>query len=160
MSQILSSITNFLFLLQVNGCQNYSILDEAHRAQRNVLQLHQPCCDDKLVPGWYRFKEAVGDRMPDKCVSDFSSGTMPPGWLNGTHPTIADGVVTRTVCFRRIADCCSWHEIIKVMNCSSYYVYELQKLTWCNRRYCGNALAGKLIRNELLNQRSLRVPFY
>ena len=148
MSQALLSITNFLFSPQVNGCKNYSVLDEADRAQGNVLQQHRGC-DDKLVPGWYRFKEAAGDRMPDKCVSDFSCGTMFPGWLNGTHPTFADGVVTRTVCFGGIEDCFSWHEIIKVMNCSSYYVYELQRLTWCDRRYCGNAVAGKLIRDEL-----------
>ena len=152
MFQILSSITNSLFPLQVNGCQNYSVLEEAVRAQGNVKPYTSPGFDSKLVTGWYRFKEAAGDRMPDKCVSQPSCGTMFPGWLNDTHPTIADGAVTRKVCFRGERGCCSLHVIIKVMNCSSYYVYELQRclpFPW-HCRYCGNALAGKLIRDELL----------
>ena len=89
--------------------------------------------------------------MPDKCVLRFRCGTTHPGWLNGTHPTIADGVVTRTVCFSGMADCCLRRNIIKVKNCSSYYVYELQRSPWCNYSYCGNAGTGKLILVELLN---------
>ena len=136
-----------MFLLQVNGCQNYSVLDEAERSQGNVLQQHWRS-DKELVTGWYRFQGAAGDRMPDKCVLRFRCGTKHPGWLNGTHPTIADGVETRTVCFSGMSNCCVWHYIIKVKNCSSYYVYELQR-SGSNLSYCGNAGAGKLIRDEL-----------
>ena len=141
-----AGVTNSLFPLQVNGCTNYSVLDEADRAQGNVLQPNPHWeCDDRLVTGWYRFQGAAGDRMPDKCVLRFRCGTKHPGWLNGTHPTIADGVVTRTVCFSEKANCCLPRNIIKVKNCSSYYVYELQRSPTCNLRYCGNAGAGKLI---------------
>ena len=149
MFQILWSITNVLFPLQVDGCTNYSVLDEADRAQGNVLQSHWRS-DNELVTGWYRFQGAAGDRMPDKCVLRFRCGTTHPGWLNGTHPTIADGVVTRTVCFSGMTDCCLWHNIIQVKNCSSYYVYELQRPYLSNLRYCGNAGAGKLTRNEFI----------
>ena len=134
----------------MNGCKNYSVLDEADRAQGNALQPHS-ICDKEIVTGWYRFQGAAGDRMPDKCVLRFRCGTKHPGWLNGTHPTIADGVVTRTVCFSWTKNCCSRRNIIKVRNCSSYYAYELQRppsLSWC-LRYCGNAGAGKLIRDVL-----------
>ena len=65
--QILWSITNVLFPLQVDGCTNYSVLDEADRAQGNVLQSHWRS-DNGLVTGWYRFQGAAGNRMPDKCV--------------------------------------------------------------------------------------------
>ena len=136
-----------MFLLQENGCTNYSALDEADRAQGFASQQHKT--PDKLATGWYRFQGAAGDRMPDKCVLRYRCGTKHPGWLNGTHPTIADGEATRTVCFSARTNCCLWHVTIKVKNCSSYYVYKLQGPHRYGRRYCGNAGAGKLIRDEL-----------
>ena len=87
-----------MFLLEVDGCTNYTILSEADRAQGNT----QPPLDRGdwgLVTGWYRFQGAAGDRMADKCVLLYRCGTKYPGWLNGTHPTVAEGVVTRTVCY-------------------------------------------------------------
>ena len=84
--------------------------------------------------------------MPDKYVLMYRCGTKYPGWLNGTHPTVAEGVVTRTVCYSCYGGYegyCWWRNIIKVKNCSSYYVYELQKLPNWPFRYCGNAGTGK-----------------
>ena len=146
----------------MDGCKNYSNLTEADRAQGNAGKPNTKN-DNNLETGWYRFQGAAGDRMPDKCVLRFRCGTTHPGWLNGTHPTIANGVVKRTVCFSAKANCCLCHYIIKVRNCSSFYVYELQKKPASSRcnltlRYCGNAGAGKLIWDELHNKRTLRVP--
>ena len=144
-------LTNLLFPFQVDGCINYTVLGKADRAQGNALQPHTFNDSKKLATGWYRFQGAAGDRMPDECVLRFRCGTKHPGWLNGTHPTIADGVTTRTVCFSNRTNCCSWRIMIKVKNCSSYYVYELQRprgprSSWPESlRYCGNAGAGKLI---------------
>ena len=132
-----------MFLLSVDGCTNYTVLSEADRAQRNTLQ-NIVRCDNNLVTGWYRFHGAAGDRMADKCIPQFHCGTHAPGWLNGTHPTVADGVVTRKVCYHYSHTCCIWSNVIKVKNCSSYYVYELQRPSGCDLRYCGNAGAGKL----------------
>ena len=94
--------------------------------------------------GWYRFQGAAGDRMPDKCVPINHCGTLLPGWLNGAHPTVAEGVVTRTVCYSGGSDCCFVSNTIKVRNCSSYYVYELPSTPRRSSGYCGNAIAGKL----------------
>ena len=141
-----------MLLLSVDGCINYTVLSEADRAQGNTLP-NIIKCDDNLVTGWYRFQGAAGDRMPDKCVLMNRCGTVHPGWLNGTHPTVAEGVVTRKVCYygwdtwwhsRFSGHCCYYSNLIKVKNCSSYYVYELQTLPTCYLRYCGNAGAGKL----------------
>ena len=133
-----------LFLLEVDGCTNYTVLSEADRAQGNAESPHNKS-DRDLVTGWYRFQGAAGDRMPDKCVPRYRCGTEDPGWLNGSHPTVAEGVVTRQVCYTHYSDCCWWINIIKVKNCSSYYVYELQRTPkWWFSRYCGNAGAGKL----------------
>ena len=129
-------------LLSVDGCKSYTVLSEADRAQGNVLQ-NNLRCDDNLVTGWYRFQGAAGERMADKCVLMYRCGTEHPGWLDGTHPTVVEGVVTRRVCYTGGDSCCFSSNAIKVKNCSSYYVYELQKPLYCNRRYCGNAGTGK-----------------
>ena len=130
-------------LLEVDGCTNYTVLSEADRAQGNAQPPHNRS-DEDLVTGWYRFQGAAGDRMPDKCVLNYRCGTLVPGWLNGIHPTVTEGVVTRTVCYTLNSDCCSFINVIKVKNCSSYYVYELQRTLDSLFRYCGNAGAGKL----------------
>ena len=141
-----------MLLLSVDGCIKYTTLSEADRAVGNTLQ-NNISCDNNLVTGWYRFQGAAGDRMPDKCVLMYRCGTYAPGWLNGTHPTVAEGVVTRKVCYqggdwwlwpRGFTDCCYYSNLVKVKNCGSYYVYELQKPRTCNLRYCGNGGAGKL----------------
>jgi len=132
-----------MFLLEVDGCTNYAVLSEADRAQGNAEPPHGRD-DSTLKPGWYRFQGAAGDRMPDKCVPLNHCGVKFPGWLNGAHPTVAEGVVTRKVCFNIFPNCCWGSNIIKVKNCGSYYVYELQKTPTPLSRYCGNAGAGKL----------------
>ena len=132
-----------MFLLEVDGCTNSTVLSEADRAQGNAqspLNRH----DYGLVTGWYRFQGAAGDRMPDKCVLVYRCGTVYPGWLNGSHPIVTEGVVTRAVCYSSWRGCCWDSKIIKVKNCSSYYVYELRRTPNQYSRYCGNAGAGKL----------------
>ena len=131
----------------MDGCTNYAVLSEADRAQGNTLQnnLNHVKCDNNLVTGWYRFQGAAGDRMADKCVLMYRCGTKYPGWLDGTHPTVAEGVVTRKVCYHDWYSCCPYSTITRVKNCTSFYVYELQRPHHCNFRYCGNAGgAGKL----------------
>ena len=125
-----------------DGCKSYTVLGDGNRSQGNAVWNFS--CDDSLVPGWYRFQGAAGDRMADECVLMRRCGTWFPGWLNGAHPTVAEGVVTRRVCYSRWNNCCFTSNIIKVKNCSSYYVYGLQRTRHCPLRYCGNAGAGKL----------------
>ena len=127
----------------MDGCTNYSVLSEADRAQGNTSPPDQKCHRD-LVTGWYRFEGAAGDRMPDKCVLMERCGTRHPGWLKGKHPTVAEGVVTRKVCYSEMDACCRQKNIVKVKNCGGHYVYELQRTRCNNFRYCGNAGACKL----------------
>ena len=129
-----------MFLLEVDGCTNYTALSEADRAQGNAQPPYNRT-DLDLLTGWYRFQGAAGDRMLDKCVPKNRCGTEKPVWLNGAHPTVAEGVVTRTVFYSGYRSSCWASNIIKVKNCNSYYVYELQRTGF---RYCGNVIAGKL----------------
>jgi len=119
-----------------------------------VVNTNSYRCDrDDLEPGWYRFQGAAGDQMADKCVPTNYCGTQHPGWLNDTHPTVAEGVVTRKVCYHywdynrfRSSNCCYLSNNIRVRNCGAFFVYELQKPPRCHFRYCGNASSdGKLL---------------
>ena len=120
------------------------MLDSADRAQGNDLQNDVRCDKQDLEPGWYRFKGDAGDRIPDKCVPMRRCGTHAPGWIDGNHPTVDEGVVERKVCYHWSNNCCNWSNNIRVKNCGAYFVYELEDTPACSLRYCGNAGAGKL----------------
>ena len=135
----------------MDGCKNYTVLSEVDRAQGHiVINASNYRRDRDLVPGWYRFQGDAGDRMADKCVPVRHCGTYAPGWLSGAHPTIAEGVVTRRVCFSWSYICCDWYENIRVKNCGGYFVYELPRLYSWYARYCGNGSAGKFLRMFLI----------
>ena len=128
----------------MDGCKNYTVLSEAERAQGNAVKNVSTCGDFNLTTGWYRFQGAAGSRIAENCVAKRRCDSKAQGWLNGTHPTVAEGVVNRKVCYHRSTNCCRDSNTIKVKNCSSYYVYELQKTPGCFYRYCGNGGSGKL----------------
>ena len=75
--------------------------------------------------------------MPTQCVPGNTCGADFSGWLQGGHPTLADGEVTSKVCFTRLTDCCKKSINIKVKDCGSYFIYELLKVPGCSLRYCG-----------------------
>ena len=95
-------------------------------------------CDDTLGPGWFRFRNLAGRKMPTSCVAHKRCGTTRPGWMKGDHPSVADGKVMRKVCFRTLNECCENFVHIQVRNCGSYYVYHLGGIaTVCPEAYCG-----------------------
>ena len=97
------------------------------------------CDQNDFTVGWYRFTGAAGDRMASTCPKMHHCSTHAPGWMSETHPTVAEGVVTRKVCYHWTSGCCEWSNYIRVKNCGSFYVYELQKTPLCSisSRYCG-----------------------
>ena len=84
-------------------------------------------CDHELITDWYRFEDQAGTRMPTSCVPIGRCSTNFPGWLNGDHPTVADGQVDREVCFNEGSNCCGLRHMhnILVKNCTSYYIYTI-----------------------------------
>ncbi|CAH3133210.1 unnamed protein product [Porites lobata] len=115
-------------------CQNYGSL---YSYTRKITDSSGGHCDNGIVPGWFRFEGSAGTRMPTSCPPRYRCGTQSTGWMNGGHPTVADGQVSRTVCFHWAAGCCQWSTNIKVRNCGSYYVYYLSGTPFCDLRYCG-----------------------
>ena len=117
-------------------CLNYtSITNDNERKKTYVTTTAQ--CDNNLL-GWHRFEAATGTKMPTSCVPQNRCNTHASGWLNGTHPTIADGLVTRQVCFSH-SNCCRWSLNIQVRNCGDFYIYNFMGTPSehpCHLRYC------------------------
>ena len=91
----------------------------------------------QLPEGWYRFVGAAGTKMPTTRVPAYRCGADWSGWLHGSHPTVEDGKVQRTVCFSDRLSGCKDTINIFVKNCGSYFIYELLKSYKCNSRFCG-----------------------
>lgn len=97
------------------------------------------CDSDKH--GWYRFVGDGGVRMPETCVPILRCQTEAPMWLNGTHPTLKEGIVTRTACAHWSGNCCLWKTQVLVKACpGEFYVYQLERTPECNLRYCTGEL--------------------
>ena len=128
-------------------CSSYKLLDQADRSVSSSSKT-SASCDRSLNGDWYRFSDAAGKQMSQSCPPVRHCGTHATGWLNGTHPVIGDGVVTRQVCFHWKKGCCQWKRDIRVLNCGEFYVYQLQKPPVCNSRYCGGSI-GKGTRRFL-----------
>ncbi|CAH3165844.1 unnamed protein product, partial [Porites lobata] len=123
-----------------NPCTNYGILDGFNRSVANKDQKNLSCDQNHLspLPAWYRFTGGAGDRMPTSCVPKNRCGTHATGWLNGSHPSVEEGIVTRRVCYHWNSNCCNWKNDIQIQNCGPFYVYRLVKTPVCWLRYCGN----------------------
>ena len=130
----------FLFLLSVCFAPYISLSQSSREKDSGRGQ----GCDRSLsTRRWYRFTGAAGTQMPTEPVPRLSCGTHAPGWLNGVHPAVIDGSVSRTVCFADFGNECRWKRTIAVVNCSSFYLYKLVPIGFCKLRYCGDDLQGK-----------------
>ena len=115
-------------------CKNYIALNAS---DRNVHSSIGTKCDDNLKTGWYRFQGQAGRQLPTICPPTHRCNTDIPGWMNGNHPNVEDGIVKRQVCFHGYYNCCHRTTTIDVRNCGAYFVYMLRKVSHCLLRYCG-----------------------
>ena len=79
--------------------------------------------------------------MTTTCPSQYQCNTDSSGWLDGAHPEVTGGIVTRQVCFTNGGRCCALKTQIQVRNCSKYIVYYLHSTPFVGvsvfQRYCG-----------------------
>jgi hypothetical protein len=124
--------------------QPYRTLDLANRNVSAAVGA-TPLCDGPsgtpdvqwLGTGWYRFREPAGTQLPESPPDGFFCGTDAAGWLNGTHPTPEEGIVSREACFSIGGDPCGGGSgFIEVLNCQAFFLYKLVDITACNYRYC------------------------
>ncbi|XP_043946477.1 uromodulin-like [Protopterus annectens] len=127
----------------MDPCFNYTVLNEYWRSINvTYLQIGYANCDN-TKRGWYRFVGSGGTQMPEYCILEYSCGTHAPMWINGSHPSISDGIVNRTSCARWSGSCCLWSTTIKIKACSGgYYVYKLDGTPVCSLTYCTDPSAA------------------
>ena len=129
--------SNIFSFLAASECNQYNILNDSDR--RNDFGRGKKC-DRNLTEDWYRFSAGAGTSIATKCISKGQiCGTDLPGWMDGAHPTVDEGVVSRKVCFSGYYECCYRHIMINVRNCSSFFVYRLKPVSICPCRYCGKS---------------------
>ena len=134
--QIIISFWITIYFL-ADSCYNYSTLKDADRKNTYVTPHHSDgLCDSSLPEGWYRFEGDAGTKMPTKPVDSNHCNTVNPGWLSGAQPTVADGEVSRKVCFTRHSVSCKYSNQIMMKNCGSYFIYKLVPPSTCSSRYC------------------------
>ncbi|KAL7845285.1 hypothetical protein AOLI_G00234770 [Acnodon oligacanthus] len=118
-------------------CYNYTALDQPWRGTNEIGGFRSDESFDGN--GWYRLLyRGRSVRMPESCVNPSRCGTYFTLWLNGSHPQIEDGIVTRGVCGRRESDCCYFRFTpIRVKACpGNYYVYEFVPPSIRHSAYC------------------------
>ncbi|XP_078356255.1 transmembrane protease serine 9-like isoform X2 [Oculina patagonica] len=124
-------------------CSSHKVLNENDR-EKGFKAVNNYKCDRPFTDQWYKFEGSAGTKMPDKCVPKYHCGTHAPGWLDGAHPTVAEGAVQRKVCFHWSSGCCQWSRDIQVRNCGGFYVYKLPETPGCSMRYCGDKDQGQV----------------
>ena len=129
-------ILKYIFISAVSECNRYKILNDSDRLS-NLGRGKK--CDKNLTEDWYRFSAWAGTNMPTHCLPNHRCSTDLPGWMDGAHPTADEGVVSRKVCFSGYDNCCYRNITINVRNCSSFFVYRLKPVSYCNSRYCGKS---------------------
>ena len=133
-----------------NCCSNatYTEINEPRRSIKSFWQQGQPyLCDRGLRSGWYRFISDAGGKvmMPETSVPEYHCGTHDPIWLNGSHPTVAEGNVVRQGCISSFGVVCDDTIDINVTNCGDYYVYYLRPTFYCAVAYCAGEKYTMLI---------------
>ncbi|CAB3980004.1 Hypothetical predicted protein [Paramuricea clavata] len=122
-------------------CSSYTLLDNK---DRNIkYRSGKSLCDSGISTRWYRFGGDAGTQLSTTCVprgsgiNNLKCSTQAISWLNGAHPSVSDGKVTREVCFSWVSSCCSFKKNIEVINCGFFYIYKLVSPPGCSLRYCG-----------------------
>ncbi|XP_053550225.1 uncharacterized protein LOC128641725 [Bombina bombina] len=127
----------------IDPCSDYTVLHDPWRSVNNTKTYNDygqnqnwfHC--DYDIQGWYRFKGENNQQMPEYCVPELSCGTHSPMWLNGKHPSLADGIVNITACAHWGGSCCFWSSTVSVKACpGAFYVYKLERAPTCYLAYC------------------------
>jgi len=124
-------------LKNLAACKSNTKLDDPERSLKSNKT--GGYCDTALS-GWYRFSSTAGTKILEHCPGTTNvCGGKYPGWIEGDHPTVYEGEVSRTLRFFRFS--CTDDIVMKVgvQNCGHFLAYKFQlaasaacDLTVCN----------------------------
>ncbi|XP_028412381.1 uncharacterized protein LOC114535201 [Dendronephthya gigantea] len=126
---------------------NYVTIKDARRSTAYILPHNSSSnklCDRKAIIDdvWYRFSSEAGGDIATRRPNRGGCGTRAPIWMNGTHPTVEEGIVKRKACLDAplvIPYGCGYSYDINVRNCSGYYIYQLKTPSQCDSVYCAGS---------------------
>lgn len=131
---------------KVNGFGPSSIRSKKYRCDFPRPTQGEP----GIQEGWHRFSGAAGTHLPTASLNNGAGGkevcgTSIVGWMEGSHPTVYDGIVSRNICFEFENGNCEYQVRILVRTCDdpaepgkTFYVYHLKypKDIMCYWAYC------------------------
>ena len=126
-------------------CNSYKVLNNPNRKSSYESIWDENTCDKvgkrNTIPdwkgkNWYRFEEPSGTKMSEKPVPNHKCGFYVTGWVKGSHPKTLGEMKHAKVCFNYSGNDCYWSNSIKILNCGSYFVYELPYTPGCSLGYC------------------------
>ena len=141
-------------LLGDNPCQNSTEIKELSSGDRTVnYDSSTNKCDltDSEIGSdwskWYKITGNAGNALRVATPPKYRCGGEAQGYLIENHPVPSDGVVNRQVCIQNPSNSCKRQSPIRVVNCGSFYLYQLQTLRdscGLNWRYCTNGKGKNL----------------
>ena len=112
-------------------------MDSLGRRKDQISQSTRQLSDDSTLSSdsWYRITGLAGNQIATECAnkSEYSCYAEFQGWINGSMPTVTQGRVSRTMCFREKENCCFETMTIIVRNCGGYFVYRFQRFKILSR---------------------------
>lgn len=135
-------------LLGYNPCQDSNEIKELSSGNRTInynSSTHKCDLNDSEIGSdwskWYKITGNAGNAIRVATPPRYSCGGQAQAYLIENHPVPSDGVVNRRLCIQNPSAPCNRELQIRVVNCGSFYLYQLQRLrTHCglNWRYCTN----------------------
>jgi len=116
--------------LMSDPCGNYVNLNQQKRQDTFYSNENFLCdCDGGFPENkWFRITDTPYHYVPEFAPEKFHCGTMAPVWMNGSHPTRAQGIVTRLLCAHWAPyGACMWGGSwgINVKQCDGFFVYKV-----------------------------------
>merc|ERR1712037_698811 len=102
-----------------------------------VPRMHPHHPPDWKGSTWYRFTGGAGSRLAETRPGSKHCGTACAGYLFDGHPSVPEGIVSRTVYFECSSNAKYDPVSIEVLNCGDYYVYHLPDTPDCYEGFCG-----------------------
>lgn len=146
-----NTIFYYDFLI-IDYCLNYKNITESWRRIGYIRSFQRNCDEDNLSMdgvNWHRFVEPAGTQLPTEPLQDSLNstsvcGTHGTAWMDGGYPTLADGIVTRKICFAYRGKQCFGSTLTYYAGVAAcydehhnfFYVYQLKRPDGCSHAYC------------------------
>ena len=88
-------------------------------------------------PGWYKFANPAGTKIPTSPPPKNRCGTHATGWMAEPHPKAVGQTKKVKFCFNYWSNSCSYESFGEVTKCGEEdFVYKLPNTPYCHQRYC------------------------